>query len=252
MVEIPKTVALFLPCLADQFYPTIGRSATVVLRAAGLKVVYPRGQTCCGQWAVNLGHFQAARSLARHFISLFDRFDAVVAPSGSCVMTVKNHYPEILENNPALRRRAESLKERTFELTDFLVNRVQKIELGARLEITATLHDSCHPLRGLGLKEEPRRLLRAIDGLTLIEMDEPEVCCGFGGAFMAKYARLSRTMAGEKVDQALKTGAEVLVMTEPGCLLNVDSVIKARDLKIKARHVVDVLAEGMGEGHARF
>jgi len=250
MTELPSQVHLFLPCLADLFYPVIGRASIKTLKRAGLKVVYPRTQTCCGQWAFNLGRHEAACAMARHFIRVFESAPAVVCPSGSCVLTVRRHYPELFRQEPFWKARAQALAARTFELTDFLVNVIGLTDLGAVLPGRAALHDSCHPLRGLGIKEEPRSLLRAVGGLELVEMADPETCCGFGGAFMARYAPLSRAMALEKIDQALATGADYLVLTEPGCLLNLDSVLKARPVNLKAVHLVQILAGNSGDGNA--
>ncbi len=213
-------------------------------------MTYPEDQTCCGQWAVNTGQTEAARAMARHFIRVFESAAAVVSPSGSCVLTVRNHYPELFGREKAWQRRAEALGERTFELTDYLVNHLGVTDLGAALEARVTFHDSCHPLRGLGLKHEPRMLLEKVRGLELVEMKEPETCCGFGGAFMARYAPLSKAIADEKIDQALETGADLLILTEPGCLLNVSSALKARETKLKAMHLVEVLSRTDGGLHA--
>ena len=249
--DAPQQASLFLPCLADLFYPSIGRATIKVLKRAGLKVSYPPDQTCCGQWAMNMGQTDAARTMARHFIAVFKDSPAVVSPSASCVLTVKKHYPELLAGDRAARDLAESVGARTYELTDFLVRVVGRTDLGAALSVKATLHDSCHPLRGLGIKEQPRQLLAQVKGLELVEMDEPEMCCGFGGAFMAKYAPLSRALTDDKINQALDTGADLLVMTEPGCLLNVDSAIKDRNVALKAMHLVEVLARGLEDGDGR-
>ena len=239
-------VSLFLPCLADVFHPEIGVASLTVLRRAGVEADYPENQTCCGQWAVNTGNSKSAVGMAKHFLSVFRSADAVVCPSGSCVLTVRDHYPELLASEPAWKRRADEMAGRVFEITDFLVNRLGVTDLEAECPGRATLHDSCHPLRGLGIKDEPRRLLAAVAGLELVEMAEPETCCGFGGAFMAKHPQISTALAQAKVDQAQETGADFLVMTEPGCLINVDSVIKARGSRIKALHLVQVLARGNG------
>ena len=241
-------VDLFLPCLADLFYPAIGRATVKVLQRTGLSVDYPSNQTCCGQWAFNLGYYDAARTLARHFIRVFQNAPAVVCPSGSCVLTVRNHYPELFDHEPDWQARARAIGERTFELTDFLVNVLGITDLGASMAAKATLHDSCHPLRGLGLKDEPRALLREVTGLELVEMADPEACCGFGGSFMALHAPLSKALADEKMDQVLATGADILIMTEPGCLLNLESVARGRGVDLSIRHLVEVLAQEKGDG----
>jgi L-lactate dehydrogenase complex protein LldE len=239
----PDTIHLFMPCLADYFYPAIGWATAKVLRNAGFKVHIPQNQTCCGQWAVNIGRPETAVPLARHFLAVFGSAEAVVSPSASCVLTVRN-YPELFDD-PQLKGMAEHVAARTFDLSEFLVREMGIENIDAEYPIRATLHDSCHPLRGLGLKDEPRRLLGMVEGLELVEMADPEMCCGFGGAFMAKHPELSTAMASQKVDQALATEAQLLIMTEPGCLLNVDSVIRERGVNLRAVHLAEVLAGGI-------
>ena len=249
MESTERRVSLFLPCLADMFYPRIGTDTVRILKRAGFAVSYPRRQTCCGQPAMNVGLAGAARAMARRFIRVFESAPVVVCPSGSCVLTVRQHYPELFRDEPGWRQRARALGEKTFELTDFLVNRAGAVDLKARYEARATLHDSCHPLRGLGLKDEPRRLLAQVEGLELVEMPEAEVCCGFGGSFMARFGELSAAMAHQKIDQAAATGAEVLILTEPGCLLNVDSALRSRRREtLRAVHLTEILAGGWEEG----
>ena len=240
MENLPDTVHFFMPCLADMFYPAIGRATVKVLESTGFKVRIPKNQTCCGQWAVNIGRPDTARPLARHFLAVFGAAEAIVSPSASCVLTVRN-YPDLFDE-PDLKELAERVASRTYELSEFLVRIAGIDALPAEYRIRATLHDSCHPLRGLGLKDEPRRLLSMVKGLELVEMTDPEICCGFGGAFMAKQPELSAAMASQKVDQALDTGANLLIMTEPGCLLNVDTVIQERGVNLKAVHLAHVLA----------
>lgn len=250
MESTVTSVSLFLPCLADLFYPVIGRATMKVLKRAGLTAVYPPDQTCCGQWAYNIGQRDAVRSLARHFIRVFETAPAVVSPSGSCVLTVRR-YPDLFQDEPDWRARAEMVAAKTFELTDFLVNRIGRLDLGAEFPGRVTLHDSCHSLRGLGLKDEPRALLQQVRGLDVVEMSAPEICCGFGGAFMAKNAALSKAMADAKIDQALETGADCLILTEPGCLLNVTSALQARRVGLQAMHLAQVLAAGDEACHER-
>ena len=244
MTDRPDTIHLFMPCLADFFYPAIGRATARVLKNAGFNVHIPDNQTCCGQWAVNIGRPETSIPLARHFLAVFGAAEAVVSPSASCVLTVRN-YPELFDE-PELKRLAENVAARTFELSEFLVRKIGITNLPAEYPALATVHDSCHPLRGLGLKDEPRRLLDMVKGIELVEMANPEMCCGFGGAFMAKHPELSTAMASEKVDEALATNAQLLIMTEPGCLLNVDTVIRERGVNLKAVHLAQVLAGGEG------
>jgi L-lactate dehydrogenase complex protein LldE len=163
------------------FLPGHRRDTLALLRRLGLKADYPQDQTCCGQWAFNLGQRDAARSLARHFVRVFESSPAVVCPSGSCVLTVRSHYPQLFADRPDWLARCRAVGEKTYEITDFLVNVLGLEDIGATFPGRATLHDSCHPLRGLGLKDEPRKLLKAVRGLELAEMAEPETAAASAG-----------------------------------------------------------------------
>lgn len=242
MNTMVNRVSLFLPCLADMFVPRIGFDTIKILKRAGIKVDYPKGQTCCGQPAFNQGFHGAAREMARHFIRTFDWSSAVVCPSGSCVLMVREHYPELFEDEPVWRKRAENLGARTFELTDFLVNEIEVIDLDSNFSGRVTVHDSCHPLRGLGLTKEPRILLNQVEGLELVEMMNPDRCCGFGGAFMARFGKLSSVLAHKKIEFALASGADTMVITEPGCLINLNSALEPLETNLKAVHITEVLA----------
>ena len=244
-----QKASLFLPCLADVFYPAIGLASMAVLEAAGFAVDYPQDQTCCGQWARNQGHETAARAMARHFIRVFNDAPLIVSPSGSCILTVRQ-YPELFEDDRRWREKARQIAGRAYELTDFLVNVAGVTDLGARLSVRAAFHDSCHPLRGLGIKEEPRLLLKQVEGLELVEM-ESEICCGFGGSFMAQYPPLSNKMAEARIRQARDAGAEMVILSEPGCLLNLDTVLNnglapGEKPMLKAVHIAEILAGGTG------
>ncbi|MGH9005920.1 MAG: (Fe-S)-binding protein, partial [Acidimicrobiia bacterium] len=177
-------VALFVTCLVDQFDPEAGIGAVRLLEAAGCTVVFPGAQTCCGQPAVNTGEPEAAAVLARRFVEVFEPYPAVVSPSGSCVAMVRHWYPDLLEGS--WRDRARAVAERTHELTGYLADVLGRSDVGARLSDTVTFHDACHGLRVLGTKDAPRRLLAGA-GAQLVEMSEPEICCGFGGTFAAKH-----------------------------------------------------------------
>ena len=180
-------VALFVPCFVDQFFPRAAMAAVDVLRRVGVEVEFPEEQTCCGQPAFNTGYWDEARALAERYVKVFDGFDAIVCPSGSCTAMVRNAYPELLG-------RATGASERTYDFAEFLVKRLGVADVGARFPARVTYHDSCHALRELRIKDEPRQLLRNVRGLELVEMGEAETCCGFGGTFAVKLPAVSAAM----------------------------------------------------------
>lgn len=236
--------ALFVTCLADQVAPETGRAAVHLLEAAGCVVAFPAAQTCCGQPAYNSGYPGDARRVARHFIEVFEPYEAVVAPSGSCAAMVKRHYPHLFEGDKAWRERAEAVAGRTYELTQFLVDVLGRSDLGARAGARVTYHASCHLLRELGVSEPPRRLLEAA-GVEVVEMKDPERCCGFGGTFAVGHPEMSVPMADAKLDQAVATGAGTLVACDTGCLLHLATRAQHRGLDLELRHVADVVAAGL-------
>lgn len=235
-------VALFATCLVDNLAPRVGVSAVRLLEAAGCAVTFPARQSCCGQPAVNAGEPEAAAVLARHFVEVFEPYDAVVSPSGSCVSMVHHWYPQILEGS--WRSRAEALASRTHELAAYLVDVLGVEDLGIRVEAKATVHDSCHGLRMLGLKDAPRRLLQSA-GVELLEMSDPEVCCGFGGTFAEKHPEISGPMADEKLSQASQTEADFLVAGDTGCLLHLEGRRRRTGDGPAALHFAELLARGL-------
>ncbi len=236
-------VHLFIPCLVEDVFPQIGEATARVLAKAGARVVYPNGQTCCGQMQYKLGRPELVRPLARRFLDIFDEAGAVVSPSGSCVGMVR-HYPELFAQGSVLRTRAEAMAAKTYELSDYLVNVLGKRDLGARYPVKAVYHDSCQIGRALGLHEEPRELLRRVSGLTLAELSRPERCCGFGGAFSLKFPEVSEAILDEKIEDILKSGADCVVTAEVSCLLNIASALKKAGSDFKALHLAEVLAMG--------
>jgi L-lactate dehydrogenase complex protein LldE len=224
-------VALFIPCFVDQFYPQVGLAMVTVLRRLGIRPVFPAAQTCCGQPAFNTGYWDHARQLARRYCEIFTGYDAIVSPSGSCVAMVRNFYPDLGLAPPA-----------TFEFTEFLVKQLGVADVGARFAGKATYHDGCHALRELRLKDEPRQLLRAVRGLELIEMDQAETCCGFGGAFSVKFPAISAAMDDVKCASIQKTGAQYVVSTDSSCLMQIDGWLRRRDIPVKTLHIAEVLA----------
>ena len=236
-------VHLFIPCFIDQLYPNVGFSMIKILEKVGCKVIYNPNQTCCGQPAFNAGFRGEAKEVCVKFLDDFKEATHIVAPSASCIGFVKNYMPELFSNTAQLSR-VQRLKERSFELSDFLVNVLKIEDLGATFEHTVTYHDSCAALRECHLKEEPRKLLRNVKGLQLIEMNESETCCGFGGTFAVKFPSISSAMADQKVNNAQDTNAEYIVSTDLSCLMNIEGAIGYKESNLKVMHLADILASG--------
>ena len=223
--------------------PRIGFAALKLLEAAGCEVVVPRTQTCCGQPGYNSGDRRGGLALARKVLDEFEGCEYVVAPSGSCAGMIRTHYPELLRDAPDELERARKLCERTYELTDFLVNVARLKTVPGSFTGTITYHDSCSGLRELGIKEQPRALLGQVAGLTLREMDEAEVCCGFGGTFALKYGEISSHIAERKCANIEAAGTDAVVLGDLGCMLNIEGRLRRRgDLTTKVLHVAEVLA----------
>lgn len=238
-------VQLFIPCFIDQLYPETGFNTLKVLEKAGCRVHYNPNQTCCGQPAFNSGYWDEAGALAEKFLNDFNVQTPVVSPSASCTGYIIHHYDKVLKNKPEYLEKHLAIKNQIFELSDFLVNKLGIDNLGATFNHKVTFHDSCSALREYGIKEEPRRLLRNVKGLELIEMNECETCCGFGGTFAVKNPDISAAMAEKKVLNALETGAEYIISTEASCLMNINGFIKKHKLAVKGIHLADVLASGL-------
>jgi L-lactate dehydrogenase complex protein LldE len=239
---VKPRVALFVTCLVDLHRPTVGFAAIRLLEQAGCLVEVPRAQTCCGQPAYNSGDRATARDLARGILDAFGGYDYVVAASGSCAGMLKEHLPHLFDDDPNLRAKADALAANTFELVSFLTDVLGVTTPAARYDGGAvTYHDSCSGLRELGIKQQPRRLLQAM-GVDIVEMAEPEICCGFGGTFCVKYPDISVRMVSDKVRDCAATGAETLLAGDLGCLLNLAGRIWREGHHIKVRHVAEVLA----------
>jgi len=239
-------VGLFVTCLVDLMRPRIGFAALKLLEAAGCEVVVPRAQTCCGQPAYNSGDRASARALAAKLLDEFEGVDYVVVPSGSCGGMIRTHYPDLFREAPQERDRLRLLCDRTYELTDFLVNIAKLETLPATFSGTVTYHDSCAGLRELGVKSQPRALLARLPGLTLIEMEEAETCCGFGGTFALKFGEISTHIADRKCANIAASGADAVVLGDLGCMLNIEGRLRRRgDMNTKVLHIAEVLA---GEG----
>lgn len=236
-------VQLFIPCFVDQLYPSTAFNMVKVLEKAGCEVLYNENQTCCGQPAFNAGFREECKSVANKYIRDFHHDDYVVSPSGSCTGFVRNYYPKMFDNT-AQHHKVKHLISRSFEFTEFLTD-VLKIEnFGAALHIKATYHDSCAALRECKIKAGPRRLLSHVKGLELMEMNESETCCGFGGTFAVKFDNISAAMADQKLHNAEATGASHIISTDLSCLMHLDGVIKHNNYALQTKHIADVLASG--------
>lgn len=244
-----RRVALFVTCLVDLFRPSVGFATVKLLEDAGFSVDVPSAQTCCGQPAFNSGDSRDARAIARQVIETFEGYDFIVAPSGSCAGMLKKHYPELFANEVKWKARAEAFADKVHELVSFLVDVAGVESVAASLNETVTYHDSCSGLRELGVHDQPRKLLGTVDGLTLNEMKDNDVCCGFGGTFCVKYPDISNAMVERKTGCIADTGADTLLAGDMGCLLNMAGKLKRQGSTIKARHVAEVLA-GMTDAPA--
>ncbi|MCI0376023.1 MAG: (Fe-S)-binding protein [Gemmataceae bacterium] len=233
-------VSLMVTCLGDALFPEVGVATVRLLRRLGVEVDFPAAQTCCGQPHFNSGYHHDARELAKHTIQAFANKQLVVSPSGSCAAMVKLEYPELLHDDMVWHGRAEDLARRTHELSDFLVNVLKKEDVGARLEGKATYHMACH-LRGLGLQREPETLLQNVRGLQLAPLERYDECCGFGGSFSVRYPGISGAMVQDKAALIEKTGADVVVATDAGCLMNIGGCLRRRGSKVKFMHLAEVL-----------
>ena len=235
-------VGLFVTCLVDLFRPSVAFAAIKLLEAGGARVEVPRAQTCCGQPAYNSGDRDDAVAIAKQVIETFERFDYVVAPSGSCAGMLKIHYPRLLADDPRFAERAKTFAAKSYELTSFLVDVLGLTETDASYEGTVTYHDSCSSLRELHIKDAPRRLLAGVAGLTLIELSESEVCCGFGGTFSVKYPDISGAILDSKLGKILDTEAGAVLAGDLGCLMQIAGGLEREHERMDVRHVAEVRA----------
>ena len=235
-------VALFVTCLVDLYRPNVGFATVKLLEEAGCTVEVPDAQTCCGQPAYNSGDAADARAIARQVIAAFEGFDYVVGPSGSCIGMLREHYPRLFPTDAAWRGRAQALAERCHEILGFLRDVLGVESVGARYPGAVTYHDSCSGLRELGVHAQPRKLLAGVAGLSLEEMTDSNVCCGFGGTFCVKYPEISARMVSDKVDNVRASGAGTLLGGDLGCLLNIAGRLKRQGSPVKVYHVAEVLA----------
>lgn len=235
-------VGLFVTCLVDFIRPSVGFATVKLLEDAGCRVDVPSAQTCCGQPAYNSGDREDTKRIAIQVIEAFRDFDYVVVPSGSCGGMIIKHYPELFAGDPDLHADAENLAGRTYELLTFLSEVMGVDAVEARYEGTVTYHDSCAGLRELGIRDQARRLLGTVEGVTLTELPDADVCCGFGGTFCVKYPEISDNMVESKTRAIEDTGADTLLAGDLGCLMNIAGKLQRRGSAIRVRHVAEVLA----------
>nr|VFJ87433.1 MAG: L-lactate dehydrogenase complex protein LldE [Candidatus Kentron sp. H]VFJ89025.1 MAG: L-lactate dehydrogenase complex protein LldE [Candidatus Kentron sp. H]VFJ95738.1 MAG: L-lactate dehydrogenase complex protein LldE [Candidatus Kentron sp. H] len=238
----PPRVGFLITCLADFFRPTVGFASVKLLSDAGCRVEIPEGQTCCGQLAYNHGDSANARALAKQAVARFEGFDYVVAPSGSCATMLKRRYPDLLADDPEWTDRARGVSHRCFELTAFLVDIRAITRINTHYPGIVTYHDSCVGLRELGIRAQPRALLRSMAGLEIREMKHTSVCCGFGGAFCLKYPEISTRLVSDKVTGLHDSGADILLGGDLGCLLNIAGRLRRVGSGCHVYHVAEMLA----------
>lgn len=236
-------VQLFIPCFVDQLFPQTAFNMIKVLEKLGCEVSYNEEQTCCGQPAFNAGYWDESKAVCEKFIHEVKDAECIVAPSASCAGFVRNYYPKLFDNS-SVHNEVKDIKNRMFEFSEFLVNVLKVEDIGAALPLKATYHDSCAALRECRIKEEPRKLLEKVKGLELLEMQDVETCCGFGGTFSVKYEPISIGMADQKVNNAMQTGADCIISTDLSCLMHLDGYIRHKKLPLRTMHIADVLASG--------
>ena len=239
-------VGLFVTCLTDTLYPEVGKATVAVLERLGHTVVFPEGQTCCGQMHANSGYGEEAMPMVRGFVEEFggDDLDVVVAPSGSCVAMVRHQYPRLAAaaGDAGLVEAVGALAPRVFELCELLVGELGVEDVGASFPHRVAYHPSCHGLRGLRLGDAPLRLLRSVRGIELVEIDEAESCCGFGGTFAVKNVDVSAAMLADKVGAVLGSGAEVCTATDSSCLMQIGGGLRRAGNRVRAVHIAEILA----------
>ena len=243
-------VSLFVTCLTDNFYPEAGQSLVRVLRRLGCTVEFPKGQTCCGQAQFNNGFFNEARVLARKMIDIFGDAEVVVSPSGSCAAMVREHFPLLFPDDPAMHAKAVALGEKTYDFAEFLI-KVLKVDLSAmklRWDGSCTYHYSCH-LRGLQVTpQDTPSLLQQIPGVDYRPMERLDVCCGFGGTFAVKFEDISEAMVFDKVECIRRTGAKTVVVNDGGCTMNISGAAHKAGLDVEFKHIASILDEAMQNG----
>jgi len=239
--EMTVKADLFVTCIIDQLFPEVGVSTVRVLRRLGVAVGFPEGQTCCGQALYNSGFTREAREMAARTLEEFSASDYVVVPSGSCSAMMKVFYLELFEDDPEMLRRAISLSHRIYEFSEFLVKVLEIEDPAAQNPGTAAFHPGCHLVREMWVRDEPRRLMAAVDGLEMRELRNAETCCGFGGSFSVKLPHISEGMLADKVASVRESGAETLVSCDMSCLMHIGGALRRQDPRIRIRHIAQML-----------
>ena len=238
-----RTVQLFVTCLVDTFFPEVGESTVELLRRSGVRVEFPEGQTCCGQPMFNAGLREEARRVAEHTLHVFERAEGdVVLPSGSCAHMIRHNYVELFNQDAGLRRQAERLASRTYELTEYLVDVLGMTDLQARWDGPIAYHPTCHLHRGLHVDRPPRLLLEHVHGAELCDLPEADDCCGFGGVFSVEQPELSTELLHRKMKNLQASGAPTLVVCDTGCLMHLQGGLERSGRPQQVRHIAEVLA----------
>ncbi|MQA95713.1 MAG: (Fe-S)-binding protein [Streptosporangiales bacterium] len=235
-------VALFVTCVNDTLYPRTGRAVVRLLERLGVDVAFPGDQTCCGQMHYNTGYPGEAAALARGFARTFDGYDAVVVPSGSCAGMVRDNYPRLAARDPALKAALAPVLPNVYDLSELLVDVLGVTDVGAYFPHRVTYHPTCHSLRLLKLGDKPLRLLRAVRGLELAELEGADECCGFGGTFAVKNPAISAAMCADKMRHVADTGAEVLCAADNSCLMHIGGALSRQRAGIRTMHLAEILA----------
>jgi L-lactate dehydrogenase complex protein LldE len=235
-------VQLFITCLADSFFPKTGQAVVDILQRLGIQVDFAREQTCCGQPTFNAGLRQEARAIAEHTIKVFEKTTGdIVTPSGSCAHMFKHNYPELFENDPIWLPRAQALSARTYEFTEYLVDKLGITDVGAKWDGLLTYHPSCHTLRGINVDKQPRTLLANVHGAMLVELPHAEECCGFGGIMSVEHPELSAEWLKRKISNLEASLAPTLVVTDAGCLMHIAGGLNRQKKKQRVIHIAEVL-----------
>ena len=235
-------ISLFVTCLTDTVAPEAGKAVVRLLERLGHTVEFRPGQTCCGQLHLNTGYRREARELARRFVRVFADAEVVVAPSASCVGTVRELYPSLAQGDAALERQVDALAPRVVELSQLLVERLGLEDVGASFPHRVTYHPTCHSLRVLKVGDSPHRLLRAVRGLELVDLRDATECCGFGGTFAVKNAETSAAILADKVRSIVETGAEVCTAADSSCLLHIGGALSRLGGDVRTSHLAEILA----------
>jgi len=246
-------VALFVTCLTDQFYPHVGIAITKILERFGCSVVFPDAQTCCGQPFYNNGYHPEAAGLAKRMIEIFEPYEYVVTPSGSCCAMVREHFPHLFHGDPAWEKGMEKLTAKTYEFVEFL-DKVLKVDFSAfklpQAE-TVTYHYTCH-LRGIGVKDGAVELLKQIQGVNFVPLEKTDQCCGFGGTFAMKYPQISGAIVEDKVACIAATKADTAICNDAGCTMNIAGMCHRSGVETKVRHIAELMAEAMKIDMTKF